>query len=507
EAKGQFLANVSHELRTPMSGVLGIIDALDKPELGPEERTEYLRLLKSAGNDLLHIVNSILDMSRLDVGAVELHEEAFSIRRLASDLIEQLRSAEIADGLRIELVVSEEIPHLVVGDPLRVRQVLLNCLHNSLKFTHEGGVTIDIADRSNDESGPAVLVTLTDTGIGIPASQLPTIFEKFSQGKTSITQTYGGSGLGLSIVRSLVDLMGGSIRIRSIEGVGTTVSITLRFKAAPDASRDASPIDVPMPELGAPAIAQPTDAPDGVAQTKPVCVLLVEDDAVNRRVGQMLLESRGMKVETANNGRIAVEKASSGGYDAILMDLRMPEMDGLEATRLLLDIWTKGAVEPVPIIGLSGMVSNEDRRACLGAGMSGFVAKPIQIDAVLEAIGHSRKREAPIDLSRTQDTLSDPEELVEEILPIFLEQTAERLEAIEEGLRTQNPRQIHAHTHPLKTAARYLGAGDLSEVARTIDDACRGAEEPDWSEIDPLIARLRHEVDRVESWRAARATR
>ncbi len=482
-AKGRFLANVSHELRTPMSGVIGMIDALGKPDLGPEQRTEYLRLLKSAGNDLLHIVNSILDMSRLDVGAVELHEEAFSIRTLASDLVDQCRNAEIAEGLRIELIVSEDVPQLVVGDPLRVRQVLLNCLHNSLKFTHEGGVTIDIADRSTDAPEPGVLMTVTDTGIGIPESELSTIFEKFSQGKTSITQTYGGSGLGLSIVRSLVELMEGSIQIRSVEGVGTAVSIRLPFKAAPALSPAA------VPEVGS------------------FRVLLAEDDVVNQRVGQVLLESRGFEVETASNGRVAVEKGERGGYNAILMDLRMPEMDGLEATRTLREIWRRDAVAPVPIIGLSGLVSEEDRQACLDAGMSGFVPKPIEIDAVIEAMNGSREPAVPIDLSRTQDTLSDPEELVEEILPIFLEQTAERLEAIEEGLRTGNALQIHAHTHPLKTAALYLGAGELSEVARTIDDACRGPEEPDWIEIGPLVARLRHEIERIESWRAARTTR
>ncbi|HKJ84569.1 MAG TPA: ATP-binding protein [Spirochaetia bacterium] len=496
-AKSQFLANVSHELRTPMSGVLGMIDALDRPDLGPEQRTEYLRLLKSAGNDLLHIVNSILDMSRLDVGAVQLHEDAFSMRGLASDLVDQLRDAEIAEGLRIDLDVAAEVPQLVIGDPLRVRQILRNCLHNSLKFTHEGGVTIGIVEQSSGPAGSTILVTLTDTGIGIPAAQLPTLFEKFSQGKTSITQTYGGSGLGLSIVRGLVDLMGGSIDIRSVERVGTTVAVTLPFKAASETPiGDSSDIR---------SGSQTADTPT----TGRFRVLLAEDDVVNRRMGQLLLEGRGIEVETATNGRIAVEKGAGGDYDAILMDLRMPEMDGMEATRMLLKTWIRDAVDPVPIIGLSGLVSEEDRQACMDAGMSGFVPKPIEIDAVLEAMNRSQSEQSdaePIDLNRTQDTLSDPEELVREILPIFLEQTAERLDAIETGLRTRDARQIHAHTHPLKTAALYLGAGDLGEVARTIDDACRGQEEPQWAELEPLVSSLRHEVDRIEAWRAARVT-
>ncbi|MFW5689035.1 MAG: ATP-binding protein, partial [Spirochaetota bacterium] len=231
-SKSQFLANVSHELRTPMSGVMGMIEALEEPGTSKAERTEYLRLLRGACNDMVHIVNSILEMSRIEAGRVELHREPFAPATVIGDMVDSMRTSEIAGGLEIRFSADDEAYRRVMGDPLRLRQIVTNVFHNALKFTQEGGVTVGVSTRVRDERAAMVEVTVTDTGIGIPEEQLPQIFEKFAQGTSAITQTYGGSGLGLSIVKSLVDLMGGGIQISSLEGVGTTVYVKLPCELA-----------------------------------------------------------------------------------------------------------------------------------------------------------------------------------------------------------------------------------------------------------------------------------
>ena len=234
-------------------------------------------------------------------------------------------------------------------------------------------------------------------------------------------------------------------------------------------------------------------------------VLLAEDDRIGRLVGVAALEKHDMEVTVAEDGVRAFELGKAGGFDVILMDRLMPRMDGLEATRRLLAWWDEHGVERVPIIGLSGMTSQEDRAAALEAGMTGFAAKPIRLDEILAQLSRATS-ESPIDLSQTESDISDPDELVREILPIFLEQSRERLRAIDAAFESRDAGAIHAQTHPLKTAARYLGAGALRRVAKDADDRCRAGTEPDWEEVGPLIAGLRREIDRIECWRDDRAS-
>ncbi|MFW6260713.1 MAG: ATP-binding protein [Spirochaetota bacterium] len=496
-AKSTFLANVSHEIRTPMGAVTGLIDDLADPALDEPTRAEHVRLLRSASEDLVEMVNSILEMSRIETGRVDLEDERFSVRDVVGDLVDSMRAADVAHGLDLRLVVGDGVPDAVRGDASRFRQVVRNCLHNALKFTTEGGVTVDVnADPAPDDRAH-LTITVTDTGVGIPESALPTIFDKFSRAQTPGPEGHTGSGLGLSIVKSIVELMGGTISLRSLEGVGTTVTVELDLPIAPVEEADPEPADSTDEE--------PAQAPVRTGTR----VLLAEDDRIGRLVGVAMLEKHGMEVTVAKDGVEAYELGKAGGFDVILMDRLMPRMDGLEATRRLITWWDEHGVDRIPIIGLSGLTSAEDRAAALEAGMTGFAAKPIRPDEILAQLNRATS-ESPIDLSQTEGDIADPDELVGEILPIFLEQSRERLCAIDAALESRDAAAIHAQTHPLKTAARYLGAGALGRVAKDVDDRCRADTEPDWDEVASLVARIHREIDEIERWRderVARATR
>jgi CheY-like chemotaxis protein len=246
--------------------------------------------------------------------------------------------------------------------------------------------------------------------------------------------------------------------------------------------------------------------PEGASERPRLRVLLAEDDLINRHVAVVILGRQDMAVTPVADGTDAFEKGKTGEFDLILMDRMMPGMDGLEATRRLLAYWQAAGIDPVPIVGLSGLVSNEDREECVAAGMSGFVGKPVVADELLAELSRvSTPEPEAIDLKRTQSDLADPRELVDEVLPVFLGQTGDRLATIDAALEARDAPAIHAQTHPLKTAALYLGATSLSAVAKAVDDICRLPEEPDWATVEPLIAQLHHEVDRVAAWREQRA--
>lgn len=504
EARARFLANVSHELRTPMNGVMGMISALEEDDLSQAQRARYLRLLRGAADDLLYMVNSILEMSRLEAGGVTLHREPFSLANLVRDVAGAMERSDVAEGLALRLRIDPGVPETVVGDRLRVRQVVVNCLHNALKFTREGGVTIDLRATVTDDRTEAQIV-ITDTGIGIPESELRHIFEKFRQADASVTHSFGGSGLGLSIVAGLLEIMNGTIDVRSVEGVGTTVTLSLPFErpsTVPESSQPAPAAAAPQQPRSTRASRPPAA---GHARADRLRVLVVEDDAVSRSVATSLLERHGFEVTTCTDGARAIHLARSGTFDVILMDRRLPGVDGVEATRELIDLWRASDEPPIPIIGVSGGASPEEREECIAAGMGAFVAKPIRIDDLLSAIREVTGAE-PIQRDRVASTFSDPRELVDEVIPIFLAQSAERLLIIDRGVADRDAPLVHSQTHPLKTAALYLGAVHLSELARTIDDACRGDEGPDWSTIEPLVRELRAEVERIERWRSARAS-
>ncbi|GAA0617352.1 hypothetical protein GCM10009422_10690 [Brevundimonas kwangchunensis] len=367
QAKSDFLANMSHEIRTPLNGVIGIVDALSRTALSPEQ-AEMVGLIRSSGVTLERLVSDILDVSKIEAGQLDLESRAFDLDEALEPL--DVMGARAGDkGLAFEVKRSPDARGVFVGDSTRIRQVLGNLLSNAVKFTAEGTITVRIETWSEDPEGLGdahhLAITVEDTGIGFDSGHALRLFERFNQADGTITRRFGGTGLGLSICRSLVEMMGGRIEARSTPGVGSRFHFVLPLNRAGSlADYDARDVDAP-----------PLPAPDA---DRPLRVLLAEDHPTNQRVVQLILGGAGIELVIAENGAEAVAAFEGATFDIVLMDMQMPVMDGLTATRALRDIEaaSPGRVR-TPIVMLSANAMAEHRAQGAEAGADHHVAKPV----------------------------------------------------------------------------------------------------------------------------------
>ena len=369
--KSEFLANMSHEIRTPLNGVIGLIDALGRTELAPEQR-EMVDLVREAGVTLERLVSDILDVSKIEAGLLQIETRPFDLKGSLVGLIQTHQRRAQDKGLRFDVVFDPAAEGWYVGDSTRITQVLGNLLSNAVKFTTRGGVRLSVAADDAAGPGPAARVSfeVEDSGVGFNQEVGAALFQRFIQADSTITRRFGGTGLGLAICQALLALMGGEIAVQSEPGVGSLFRV-----------------DILMDRTAAPPTPRPVPAPASIDIGRPLRVLLAEDHPVNQKVVQLLLRPLGAEVTVVDDGAKAIEAFRIGAFDVVLMDMQMPVVDGLAATRALrLAEAACPSAAPTPIIMLSANAMRQHRRDARDAGADLHLAKPVTAAALLEAI-------------------------------------------------------------------------------------------------------------------------
>ena len=370
QAKSQFLANMSHEMRTPMNAIIGLAGVLLDSELTDKQR-DLAETIRHSGDNLLFLINDLLDFAKIESGRLDLEEQTFDLRQCLAGAADIVAHQARAKGLEVVVDVHPDCPQRLVADPARLRQILLNLLSNAVKFTHRGRIDVTAHYRPYSAADGSLEIMVRDMGIGIAAEDIESLFEPFRQADSSIAREFGGTGLGLAICRRLTEMMGGTIRAESRLGTGSTFYVTVAVRLAEPGTEP--PVSARVrPE-------EPATVPE-----RSLSILVAEDNVVNQKVAMLLLEKLGYRPDVVSDGLEVLTALSRQSYDVILMDVRMPELDGLQATRRLRE---RAASTTDPwVVALTADASNEDRQRCLEAGMNDFLSKPIELDVLREAL-------------------------------------------------------------------------------------------------------------------------
>jgi two-component system, sensor histidine kinase len=500
-AKSEFVAVMSHEIRTPMTGVLGMADLLMNADLPAKER-EYVAGIRASGRHLLVLINDILDFSRIEAGKLDLETIDFGIPEVMEQVRSLLAPQAAERGLDLGFELDPDLPPMLRGDPTRLKQVLVNLVGNGLKFTHRGGVTIAVCHRASPNGPVRVRFEVKDTGIGIPAEKQTILFDAFSQADSSTTRQYGGSGLGLAICRQLVAAMGGEIGVESVTGLGSLFWFEIPMQPSDNTARPA--------------------AAGNVVAGPPRRVLLVEDVELNQVLIAEMLRAYGHEVTLAVNGKEAVALAAREHFDLVLMDVQMPVMDGVEATRRI-----RGLPPPfgeVPVLALSANVIAAERERCLAAGMNFTLTKPVDWPQLFEAMARyggpgkdaandhaadvpgrtaapraatSIEADSPIDaavLDKLRHLQGGTGDLTVKLAEIFTRDTGRRLDELRAAVKQADAASVARMAHAIKGSAANLGAHVMVRICAGIEVR---AEQADLDTIPARIDELQREFMRA----------